>query len=172
MEGLCECGCGGMTKVARWAEKRYGYARKQHRRFINGHANRTHPRSYEVEDRGYKTPCWVWKWHTQNGYGLMGGSRDGVGSRYAHRSMYEKHRGPVPKGLELDHLCRVRACVNPEHLEPVTHFVNMRRGKSSKLSLQDIEDIVQMRREGKMMKEISARYDIHIAYCEVLCRRA
>lgn len=45
-----------------------------------------------------------------------------------HRYSYERAEGPVPAGLELDHLCRVRSCVNPEHLEPVTHRENMRRG--------------------------------------------
>jgi hypothetical protein len=45
----------------------------------------------------------------------------------AHRAAYEEQHGPIPDGLELDHLCRVRSCVNPEHLEPVTHAENMRR---------------------------------------------
>jgi hypothetical protein len=43
---------------------------------------------------------------------------------------YEMLVGPVPDGLELDHLCRVPACVNPDHLEPVTHIENVRRGRS------------------------------------------
>jgi len=42
--------------------------------------------------------------------------------------MYEYFKGPVPDGLELDHLCRVRSCCNPDHLEPVTHKENIRRG--------------------------------------------
>lgn len=47
--------------------------------------------------------------------------------RRAHVVVYEHHKGLVPAGLELDHLCRVRACVNPDHLEAVTHSVNMQR---------------------------------------------
>lgn len=47
---------------------------------------------------------------------------------YAHRAAYEALVGPIPAGLELDHKCRVRNCVNPAHLEPVTHAENVRRG--------------------------------------------
>lgn len=49
---------------------------------------------------------------------------------YAHRIAYELVVGPIPEGLTLDHLCRVRRCVNPEHLEPVTMGENLRRGMS------------------------------------------
>jgi hypothetical protein len=46
----------------------------------------------------------------------------------AHRAVYETFVEAVPEGLELDHLCRNTGCVNPDHLEPVTHAENMRRG--------------------------------------------
>ena len=55
-----------------------------------------------------------------DGYGRLGG-------RLAHRVAYEKAVGEIPTGLELDHVCRNKACVNPAHLEPVSRMENMRR---------------------------------------------
>lgn len=71
-------------------------------------------------------PCWLWsaaKW--RNGYGVF----NDVGSRYAHRFAYAMLVGPIPDGLTIDHLCRVRRCVRPEHLEAVTGKVNTLRGE-------------------------------------------
>ena len=74
------------------------------------------------------TGCWNWtKYLTPDGYGKAnaGGGRHGV---LAHRWAYETFVGPIPDGLTLDHLCRNRACCNPEHLDPVTMTVNIKRG--------------------------------------------
>lgn len=69
--------------------------------------------------------CWLWARRVDRcGYGLLK-YRDRTAN--AHIFAYEAWYGPVPEGLELDHLCRVRHCVNPGHLEPVTHVENMRR---------------------------------------------
>src|ERR1035441_8724960 len=77
-------------------------------------------------------PCWPWTGCTSpSGYGTIG-VRYKV--RRAHVVAYEQLVGPVPDGLELDHLCRVRACCNPAHMEPVTHAENMRRGVAGKVA--------------------------------------
>ncbi len=75
-------------------------------------------------------PCWPWigAIGTGHGYGNFGVSASCT--KEAHRFAYELLVGPIPKGLDLDHLCRVRCCVNPAHLEPVTRAVNLRRGKA------------------------------------------
>jgi len=70
--------------------------------------------------------CWQWTAATDRGYGktYIGGGRTGP----AHRFVYELLIGAVPMGLDLDHLCRNRACVNQTHLEPVTRRINLLRG--------------------------------------------
>lgn len=81
-----------------------------------------------IEDRGYETPCWIWqRCVTEKGYalGTVPGERKNV---RVHRAAYEEFVGPIPPGLQIDHLCRVRNCVNPEHLEPVTNRENALRG--------------------------------------------
>jgi hypothetical protein len=72
---------------------------------------------YEVDPSG----CWLWTAAlNRHGYGILDG-------RYAHRVLYKALVGEVPDDLHLDHLCRVRNCVNPAHLEPVTPRVNVMR---------------------------------------------
>lgn len=73
--------------------------------------------------------CWLWCRHVHiGGYGMIG-SGDGLGkNRYVHRVSYERHKGKIPEGLHINHLCRVRSCLNPAHLEAVTNAENVRRG--------------------------------------------
>lgn len=71
--------------------------------------------------------CWLWQARLSDGYGRM--SLRGVEApALAHRVSYEFFRGSIPTGMQLDHLCRHRACVNPSHLEPVTSRENTMRG--------------------------------------------
>jgi hypothetical protein len=71
--------------------------------------------------------CWVWNGAlSHDGYGRFG--RHINGERYVHRIMYEYYFGTIPDGLTIDHLCRVRNCCNPFHLEVVTLTENISRG--------------------------------------------
>jgi hypothetical protein len=74
---------------------------------------------------GAPNACWLWQGtiNRRTGYGVHGKSP-------AHRVIYELLVGPIPVGLELDHTCKVRACVNPVHLEPVTGRENNARSAS------------------------------------------
>lgn len=73
-------------------------------------------------------PCWEWTGAISRGYGIFRGQGKGGRAYKAHRWAYEYLVGPIPEGLESDHLCRNRRCVNPWHIEPVTRRVNVLRG--------------------------------------------
>lgn len=79
------------------------------------------------------TDCWLWMGSLDgHGYGQIQTGRVSVNGHHApdkaHRVSYELHVGPIPEGLQLDHLCRNPSCVNPKHLEPVTNQENTQRG--------------------------------------------
>lgn len=81
----------------------------------------------KVQPTGF---CWLWNGAREHhGHGMFNlGADQGRRPVRSHRFAYEALVGPIPDGLELDHLCRNPPCVNPDHLEPVTHAENMRRG--------------------------------------------
>lgn len=83
-------------------------------------------RFWSKVDKNGPNGCWVWTAGTLLGYGQFRGSAE----TYAHRWAYVALVGPIPEGLQLDHLCRNRACCNPAHLEPVTRKENILRGES------------------------------------------
>lgn len=105
---------------------------------------------YDIDANG----CWLWKLRRdRGGYGrtkVSCGGNNGL----AHRVSYQQSVGTIPAGLDLDHLCRVRACINPEHLEPVTRQVNVLRGNTTRVSL---EDRVEIKRA---MLELAKRYGV------------
>lgn len=73
--------------------------------------------------------CWIWCGHIKsNGYGTLGVK---IGTKWktihAHRASYEAYIGFIPPFADLDHLCRNRSCINPDHLEPVSRSENLKR---------------------------------------------
>lgn len=82
-----------------------------------------------------------------------------------HITMYESKYGPVPEGKELDHVkekCKHRHCINPDHLEPVTHLENVLRGKNTKISAEieeEIREIFKLNSRSEIT-EIAKRYSI------------
>jgi hypothetical protein len=90
--------------------------------------------------------CWLWTGTTVGTRGRYGSFRSTTRAsdpkEYAHRWIYQKMVGPIPKGMEIDHICRNRLCVNPDHLEVVDHAENMRRARlaTCRAGLHDLTD--------------------------------
>lgn len=137
--GLCMCGCGQPAPVAVYGNSRRGWVAGRPVRYITGHNSARLPdeallRKYVVTETG----CWLWTGcRDANGYGVVRGTK----KTYAHRFFFEASNGPIADGLELDHLCGNRACCNPNHLEPVPHAINVRRGRAALLDSEKAQMI-------------------------------
>ena len=113
-------------------------------------------KEYQKDDL---TDCWNWcKATSKYGYGTL---KVGGKQWRAHRYYYEKYVGKIPEGLTIDHLCRNKKCVNPEHLEAVTLGENCRRRLSTKLDRLKVENIRKMCEEGFTQKNIAKIYNIN-----------
>lgn len=138
--GLCQCGCGQATPLAKVTMRDRGHVAGQPQKFILGHYAK--PRSdwrTKVEVDAL-TGCWNWTGPLdRGGYGQLPHRVDGT--HRAHRAFYAERYGAIPAGLVIDHLCRNPRCVNPDHLEAVTNTENTRRGATAKLSAADVEAI-------------------------------
>ena len=150
--GLCMCGCGERTPLAPTSRTRNGDVRGTPLRYCLFHNRRKSPVEYIVDA---ETGCWVWqRGRDSKGYGMT--KRAGKAT-VAHRMVYERHVGRIPDGLQLDHLCRNRSCVNPAHLEPVTAAVNCQRGLKTKLTAEQVHEI---RLHSESCEKVAAMYGV------------
>jgi hypothetical protein len=125
--GLCWCGCGQRPPLPNaTATGKHQYAGVPNR-YMHRHYNDLNIHKYEVDEA---TGCWNWQGALDaHGYSRIGWRQR---SHLGHRHVWMVVMGvPIPDGLTLDHLCRNRRCVNPDHLEPVTNEENKRRERES-----------------------------------------
>lgn len=133
MSGLCSVDdCERPSYARTWCRLHYHRWRRQGDPLkVVPDSERAHP-VRDITERFWakveKTAtCWVWTGATKYGYGVIGVGRRTEGTVQVHRLSYELHTGPIPEGLQIDHLCFNTACVNPDHLEAVTQQVNLER---------------------------------------------
>lgn len=151
--GFCMCGCGGRTARHKQSRLDRGYRKGDYACWVKGHRHLPNGPEYIEDGNG----CWIWQRSmTTTGYGRVWVAE---AKRHvnAHRVVYERERGPIPEGMSLDHLCRVPRCVNPDHLEPVTHAENCRRGAAAKLTPVEAEAI---RSSVETNAVLAARYGV------------
>ena len=121
-----------------------GWRRDVPLKYCNGHASRK-MRSVNID---LITGCWNWiKARQPNGYGC--------GHPIAHRMVWEWAYGPVPEGKELDHICRNRSCVNPDHLRIVTRMENAQCGLAAKLTPAEVIYIRELHLQGLSERKIA-----------------
>lgn len=94
---------------------------------------------------------------TRNGYGQI--RRNGQ-AQYVHRVLYEQYHGPIAKGLVIDHLCGVKACINPLHLEAVTQRENCIRGRRTRMTWEKVRELRQLNIEGVPINTLSNKFSM------------
>lgn len=159
--GYCKCGCGELAPLSKRNLHSRGYVKGEPLPYIKGHAPLREGSDWQVDEAG----CWIWQRHVlASGYGV-------TATGAAHRRVYRQFKGPFPDSLQLDHLCRNRTCVNPDHLEPVTGLVNSRRGTKTRLSPKLIQMIRELASAGWPHADIAGAFGIDNSYVSAIVSR-
>lgn len=162
--GLCQCGCGESTPPYKASAQRRGIVQGEPMHYLPGHVRRRVVDLYRVEDRGFSTPCWIWRGavHPRSGYGDI--RRKELPIRRAHRFFYIQACGPTE--LPLHHLCEVKLCVNPAHLQPVSHaehkklHPNRRGCYAAKLNPGQVREIRRLVAAGASQSAVAREFGI------------
>lgn len=165
---LCECGCGNPAPLANRNIRRRDLVKGQPFRFIHGHNGRGKYKPilfsslYKTDDA---TGCWIWqRYCDKKGYGIIRTQGQLV---KAHRYFFEKLKQPIPIGFQLDHLCRNKSCVNPDHLEIVTSAENSRRGINTKLTKEQVNLIKSECTKGRIQRKLAMFFGV--SPCTINC---
>lgn len=110
---------------------------------------------------GLGTRCWIWRGPVgHNGYGRFRIKKFG-NQKNAHVISYMLTNGDYDSSMQIDHLCSVRGCVRPDHLEQVDHVVNVRRSMATKLTSANVDEIRCLCERGARQKDVAERYGMH-----------
>ena len=122
--GLCRCGCGRPTTIAKETDHRDGRSKGLPVQFISGHHSRrlADERLWSKAQKAEGDGCWLWTGSKAKGYGQIRIEGRLVA---AHRLAWELTNGPIPPGLKCLHRCDVRACIRPDHLFVDTQAKNV-----------------------------------------------
>lgn len=163
--GVCMCGCGRPVAVATRTNTARGIKAGHPIRYLPGH----HPNGWELSPVKYivdkETGCWNWQ-RSISPEGYPKRMRVDGKSYAPHRFYYEEQHGPIPEDYQIDHLCKNRLCVNPDHLEAVTQLENIRRSSVTKLTEQDVANIKSLFAQGYSKRRLGRMFGVtntHIA---------
>jgi HNH endonuclease len=120
---------------------------------------------YLVEDRGYVTPCWIWRSTSQKYPRSRADARP-------YRDSYETFIGSIPEGMEIHHLCGQTHCVNPKHLEAVTRAEHNQRSKAI-LTVAQVREIRERAAQGETLRSLAREFGVsHTTVIEINRRKA